>query len=462
MSSLRPLCYTRIMERLSEDKTFYRKMLIVGVPIVFQNFISIGLNLIDTLMIGMLGKQELAAVGAANQVYFIYTVTLFGLFSGAAVYTAQYWGSQNLKGIKRLIGIDYVVALVLAASVTVVAYALAPEIIGLFSKDTDVIHYGTQYIRIASLSYPISGISMVISYNSRAIQRLNVATAVSAAALGINAVLNYILIFGKCGMPFMGVRGAAVATCIARVCELIALLVYVYATKNHPFRGTPSELFSFGRTLFQNVMRTAIPVVFTEGGWALSFAMIFAAYGKLGVSALAVSQVVNVVCDMLQSFYFGVGNATAMLIGEALGQGHKNKAYRYGKLSFRAVMLLNVVMTAVMFLLAKPIAGIYNFDAETTHLLILAIWAQALILTPKMLAYLPIVGILRAGGDTLFCMVLDISCNFLIAVPMAFICVMVFNLSLPIAIILVDVSDLVRIIFCIPRFRSRKWINIVA
>lgn len=162
---------------------------------------------------------------------------------------------------------------------------------------------------------------MVISYNARAIQKLNVVTSISAAALCINAVLNYLLIFGKGGMPFMGVKGAAIATLIARCRELAAIMIYVYGTKNHPFRGTFHELFGFPRSLFAKVMRMAIPVVFTEGGWALSFALIFAAYGRLGTSALAVAQVVNVVCDLLQSFYFGVGNSTAMLIGETLGQG---------------------------------------------------------------------------------------------------------------------------------------------
>jgi putative efflux protein, MATE family len=451
----------KVIIKSIDDREFYRKMLVIGIPVVLQNFISIGLNLIDTLMIGMLGKQELAAVGAANQVYFIYVVTLFGLFSGAAVYTAQYWGARNLPGIKHLIGIDYLIAIALAVGVMVIAYAFAPGIIRLFSNDTAVIRYGTQYIRIASLSYPISGISMVISYNARAIQRLNIVTTISAVALGINAFLNYLLIFGKFGMPHMGVRGAATATLIARICELVAIMIYVYSTKNHPFRGNLKELFGFSKNLLANVMRMAIPVVFTEGGWALSFALIFAAYGRLGTSALAVAQVVNVVCDMLQSFYFGVGNSTAMLIGETLGQGNKDKAYRYGKLALYIVLVMNIIMTAVMILLAKPIANIYDFDAATTHLLILSICAQAITITPKMLGYLPVVGILRAGGDTLFCMKLDLTCNFCVQVPIAFIAVLLLHWTLPVAMIAGEMGDLIRIAVCMPRFKSRKWINIV-
>jgi putative MATE family efflux protein len=444
-----------------EDRQFYRKMLVIGVPIVFQNFISIGLNLIDTLMIGMLGKEELAAVGAANQVYFIFVVTLFGLFSGAAVFTAQFWGARDLTGIRHLIGIDYLIAIVFAMVVAVTAFVLGPEIIGLFSSDQSVIGYGTSYIRIACISYPIAGLSMVISYNARAIQKLNVVTTISAVALGINATLNYLLIFGKGGMPALGVSGAAIATLIARCCELAAIMIYVYGTKNHPFRGTFGELFGFPRNLFVKVMRMAIPVVFTEGGWALSFALIFAAYGRLGTSALAVAQVVNVVCDLLQSFYFGVGNSTAMLIGETLGQGNKDKAYRFGVLAFYVIIIMNLIMTVVMFLAASPIAAIYDFDPATTRLLVLALWAQAVCITPKMLGYLPIVGILRSGGDTLFCMKWDLFCNFCIQVPVAFIAVLVFHWSLPLAMIAGELGDIIRVFVSLPRFRSRKWINIV-
>jgi Na+-driven multidrug efflux pump len=221
-------------------------------------------------------------------------------------------------------------------------------------------------------------------------------------------------------------------------------------------------MFHFGRQLYANVMKMALPVVATECGWALSFALIFAAYGRLGTSALAVSQVVNVVCDMLQSFFFAVGNATAMLIGETLGQGHKDRAYRYGKHAFLVVMILNVIMTIVMMLLAKPIAGVYDFDHSTTELLIKAIMAQALVLTPKMLAYMPIVGILRAGGDTLFCMIVDLTADYAIQVPMAFFVVLALHWSLPAAIIMVALGDVVRICVCLPRFLSRKWINVVA
>ncbi|MFQ9892333.1 MAG: MATE family efflux transporter [Emergencia sp.] len=177
------------MTMIAEDREFYRKMIFIGVPVVFQNLISLGLNLIDTLMIGMLGEQELAAVGAANQIYFIFGVSLFGLYSGAAVYTAQYWGAKDIPGVQKMLGIDYAVGAAFAIVVSLLSFIFAPYLIGFFSEDSAVIQFGVDYIRIACFSYIFSGFSSAICYNSRAIQNLKIPTMINGVALLVNAGL---------------------------------------------------------------------------------------------------------------------------------------------------------------------------------------------------------------------------------------------------------------------------------
>ena len=449
------------INNVSNNRDFLKKLIFIGIPVVFQNLISISLNLIDTLMIGMLGERELAAVGAANQVFFIFSIALFGLYSGAAVYTAQYYGAKDFHGVRRMLGIDYAVGACFAVIVTIVALIFSPQIIHLFSSDSEVIGFGTDYLRIAAYSYVFAGISMAVSYNARAIQNLKVPTIINGIALGINALLNYLLIFGIGKFPELGVRGAAVATLIARIIEFVALMTYIYTRKEHPFKTGPKELFGFTKEQFIRVMKMAVPVVFTETSWSVSVALIFAAYGFLGTAALAVTQVANVVTDMMQSIYFGVGNATAMIIGETLGQGNKEEAYNDAKRSLKIVAILNVFMTIGLMLLSRPIAGIYNFNADTTELLVKTIITMALVITPRMFGYIFIVGIFRAGGDTVFCMKLEVSCNMLVHVPIAFIAVLVLHTSLPVAIILGEIGNIIRICVCTPRLRSRKWINII-
>lgn len=450
------------MTRLTpEGKTFYRKMILIGLPIVFQNLISIGLNLIDSLMIGRLGEAEVAAVGAANQVYFVFVISLFGFYAGAAVHTAQYWGARDIPNVRKMLGINYIVGILFSAAVTAFAFAFAPQLLGLFSEDPEVISLGVGYIRIACFSYFFAGLSMAISYNSRAIQNLKLPTIVNAVALCVNAILNYLLIFGIAGCPELGVKGAAVATLIARIFEFIVLFTVIYLQKEHPFKAGPKELFSFDWHYFVKAARTAVPVVMSEFSWAACVALIFMAYGKIGTEALAVAQVANTISDMLQSVFFGVGNATMMLIGETLGQRNKEEAYLNGKRSIRATLILIFVTTIMMLAVNRTVTGFFNFDPATLELMYETLVVMALLIGPKMLAYIYICGILRAGGDTVFCMYLELICNVLVQVPMAYFAVLVLHASLPAAMIMVAAGELVRIIACEPRFRSKKWINFV-
>ncbi|MDD6042363.1 MAG: MATE family efflux transporter [Eubacteriaceae bacterium] len=446
---------------LDNKREYYRKLVGIGIPVVFQNLISMSLNLVDTLMIGKLGEEELAAVGAGNQVFFVFTVALFGLYSGMAVYTAQYFGAGDKAGVRRMIGMAYLIGITSSIIVMIGSTVFAEEIIGLFSREQSVIGFGAEYLKIVNWSYIFSAASFAISYNARAIQDLKEVTVINALAIGINCVLNYFLIFGVMGFPKMGVAGAAVATLIARVLELVMLLGYYYTRKEHYFKASPSQLFSFDRGLFVKAMKTALPVVLAESSWAITTSLTFAAFGKLGTSALAVSQIANVACDMLQSVFFGVGNASAMMIGEKLGQRNKDVAYSYAIRTIKVVMVLNVVMTVLLIVAAKPIAAIYSFNEPTNTLLIKSIIAMAITITPKMIAYIYICSFFRAGGDTVYCMILEAIATWLIQVPMAFLCVLVLKTSLPVAIILVDVSDVFRIIVNLHHFRKKTWLKIV-
>ena len=444
------------------DRTvFYRKMMGVGVPVVLQHLISIGLNVLDTVMIGRVGVDELAAVGAANQYYFIFSMACFGFYSGAAVYTSQYWGLRDVKSIRKVVGIDYTVGFVLAVTMAMAGFVLAPQILWLFSREANVIALGTQYMRIACFSYLLAGMSFAISYNCRAIQQLKVPTIINAAAIIINGILNFCLIYGKMGLPRLSIRGAAIATLIARAVELSALVIYIYRQKEHPLKATPSELFSYGRTMFVKVWKTAIPVVASETIWSISVALIYMAYGMLGSAALAVAQVGNVVSELFQSVFFGVGNASAVIIGETLGRAERNLAKQQAGESLKITVVLSAIMMVILIVARGPLTVIYGFDGETSALLMGALMVQSVMMLPKMLCYQYICGILRCGGDTTFCMIVDTVGNVLFQVPLAFLGVAVFHWNLPAVMALVALVDGVKDIVCHWRYRSDRWINVL-
>lgn len=309
------------MEKVLDEKnSYYRRLFTLAMPIVVQHIISVSLNLVDNIMVGKLGALPLAAVGTANQVYSIYDMFLFGLFSGASVPLAQYFGAKDYKKIKQIVGMDIFIGLTLGTATLIFVLFFAPQLIGLFTKEQEVIEMGAVYLRFTGFTYLMMGVSFAISYNSRSVQIVKIPTYIHIACILVNTGLNYILIYGKFGAPAMGVRGAAIATLIARTVEMLALVLYLYLDKSHPFHGKISEYMGFGRELFGRVMKTAMPVVISEGGWSLGVTLTFAAYGKISAEALAVMQVSNVLCTLCQCASFGVGNASAALTGETLGQ----------------------------------------------------------------------------------------------------------------------------------------------
>lgn len=449
------------MEKIEETTSYYRRLLTLSAPIIVQQLISVGLNLVDNIMVGRLGALELAAVGSANQVFSIYTMILFGLFSGAAVPLAQYYGARDFKSIKKIIGMDISIGLSLAMFTFLLVQIFAPNIIGLFAEEERVVEYGVQYIRIVSVTYLFVGVSFAISFNSRSVQILKVPTIINALSILTNTALNYMLIYGHFGMPALGVRGAALATLIARFIELAALVIYLLADKDHPFHGKFREFTGFTGGLLKKVMRTAMPVVVSEGGWSLGVSLVFAAYGKISAQALAVMQVSNVLCSLCQCASFALGNASAALTGETLGRKDAELAYENTKKYMKIQWLLNGVMTVMILLLRRPISRIYDFDAETTHMLMLALGVFAFTLIPRMVAYSIQCGILRAGGDTLFCMVVELTCNLGIEVILAYVSVLVFQLPLHLCIAVAAIGNLIKAIVEYRRYLSKKWINII-
>ena len=442
------------------NRNFYRKLMMVGIPMVIQQVIAVTLNLADTIMVGKVGENALAAVGAANQIYFIFGVVLFGVFSGAAVHAVQYWGIRDIVSLRRIIGIDYTVCLALAVPVIFFVYLTAPFLIGLFADEAEVITLGTDYLRIACFSYLFSGLTFVIAYNSRAIQDVTVPTIINGCAILINITFNYLLIYGKYGFPKLGVEGAAIATLLARVLECIAMHLSIYLRKEYPLKAKLCELLSYSKDLFVTVMKTAIPVIITEGLWAVSVSCIFAAYGKISASAFAVSQVAVTVTDFFQTVYFGLGNASAVLLGEVLGQGKKKLTYQYSRNILKVTWVLNVIMTAVILFMRTPIANIYNFTPETTGMLMKALLVYAFAMTPKMLSYMMICAIFRPGGDTMFCMYVDVACNIGLQGPLAYSSVLLFDLPLHWAMAAVASADVLKIFICYYRYFTKRWMNV--
>ena len=444
-----------------DKKFFYAQLLSITIPVMLQQLVAVGLNLVDTIMVGKLSENALAAVGAANQIYFIYSVAIFGVFSGAAVYAVQYWGIKDVVNFRKVMGIDYIMCFALTVPAIAAARLFGPQLVSLFTDDAEVIDLAVQYLDIACISYIFSGLSFVITYNSRSVAILKVPTAISMSAVLMNVFLNFCLIYGKLGFPELGVRGAAIATLTARICECAAMMSYIYIfSKEHPLKAKISEMIHIEKAMFVKVMKTASPVIANEGLWAISTAIVFAIYGQISAAALAIVQIANTVTEVFQTLYAGMSNASSVIIGRTLGRGDKDMAYKYAMKMMKLIVIFNIFTMLLLIAAIWPIAGIYGFGPETTDMLIKSLLVFAAAQLPKMLVYVLICGIIRAGGDTVWCLIVEFIFNFCAQVSLSFLAVNILGLPLYLAIAVVMTSEIVKSVVCIRRVLSKKWMNV--
>ena len=445
----------------SEDinRHFYRTMLTIALPIIIQHLISIGLNMVDTVMIGRLGENELAAIGIANRIYFMFAIFCFGFYSGASVFVSQYWGVKDIGNIRKIFGIEITGGLIISSVFTMSLLIFPYQIMGIFINDPIVIAHGVDYLRIVSLIFMFTSLSFAISFNSRSIRMIKVPTIINVIAIALNTFLNYCLIYGNFGMPMLGIKGAALATFIARLLEFVLLSAYVYKDRSHPLAGTVTELFSWEKSMLKKVFKTSFPVFINEVLWVTGTSVYYIAYGLIGAEAVAVVQVSFTISDFFQSLFFGIGGACAVMIGNELGRNEIQNAYTYALRFIKITFVFSILISILMYLIRIPIIGFYDFKESTNLMLSRALIVSAIFLAPKMQSYMIIVGILRSGGDTRFCMVTDSIFVWLIGIPLAFISVLVFKWPIYLVLAAVFVEEVFKFAVIYSRVLSKKWLN---
>lgn len=271
-------------------KTFYKAVFALVVPMALQNLINVGVTATDVIMLGKVGEKVLSGSSLAGQVQYIMVLFLFGLTSGATVLTAQYWGKGDTKTIEKILAMGIRAAVTVTVIFTIAALAVPELLMKIFTSDPLVIAEGVKYLRIVAFSYVLMGVTQVYLYIMRSVERVVVATVVYLASLICNVILNAIFIFGLLGCPEMGIRGAALATLISRILEL--LLVFGYAkimNRDILFRFT--YFLHLDQILVRDFLKYAIPVVLNEVMWGMGTAANTAVLGHMGSAAVAANSV---------------------------------------------------------------------------------------------------------------------------------------------------------------------------
>ncbi len=443
------------------DKQFFATLISLAIPIALQQLIIASLNAVSVMMIGQLGETTVAAVGLANQVFFLLIIMLFGISSGSAIFTAQFWGKRDVQNVRKVLGITIAMGLVGSTFFALIAI-LAPEFaLGIYSADPAVIALGSEYLRVIGISYIATAITVSYASVLRSTGNVRLPVAASVIALSLDALLNYTLIFGLFGFPVMGVRGAALGTCIARFVECGLLLIVTYASDSAAAAHW-REMLAFDREFFRRFIKTTLPVVVNEVGWSVGVSTYNMVYARIGTESIAAVNIAATIESLAFVVFIGLANACAIMIGNRIGADEEHKAFDYARRFLILVVAFGVILGVAILVGADVILVFYKVS-ETAHQFarnILTVMAFALWLKASNL--MMFVGILRAGGDTRFGFILDVGAVWCVGIPMALLGGFVLHLPVYWVVLMTLSEEATKAVLALKRVVSLKWINNLA
>ncbi|MDR2767886.1 MAG: MATE family efflux transporter [Treponema sp.] len=444
--------------RLFDDRDFYKSLFTLAVPIMLQNLVNSFVNMLDTIMIGRLGTTEIAAVGLGNQVFFLFTMILFGICSGGAIFTAQYWGKKDIAGIRKNTGLCLMLNTAVAALFTAAVLVMPERIIGIYSRDPLVIEAGALYLKTLAPSYIPFGVSFLFMISLRSVERVNLAMMSTFIALSINMAGNYLLIFGIGPFPALGVQGAAISTVIARITELFILVIASYIRK-YPMAGSPREFCSADAAFVGRFLRITAPVIINEFMWALGISVQNVIFARTGTDAIAAFNITNTVSQLTWVVFIGLGNGVAVLIGKRIGEGREETARDYARRITLFAPLLAAALAALLFPLSRFIPLVFNVNAAVIAYTSMMFVVLCLSYPFRAFNMCLIVGVCRAGGDTIFCVLFEIIFMWCYSLPFGAAMAYFFRAPVWIIYLCLCTEDVFKMICGAWRLKSDRWLN---
>lgn len=445
---------------LVKDKQFYKTALMLALPIVLQNMITIGVNIMDTVMLGSYGEIQLSGSSLANEFINIFHILCMGMGCGAAVLTAQFWGKKDLKALKSSVTIMMRICLTLAVLFTVVTVLAPSFIMSIFTDDPAVIEKGRIYFLWSAPTYLLMGISLTLTLILRSVRKVMVPLWTSIICFFVNIFFNWVFIFGNLGAPEMQIAGAALGTLIARVVETGIIGIYVFKVdKSIGFRVR--DLFGSCGGLLKTYLKYSIPVLISDGMLALGNTMVSIIIGHISTEYVAANAIIATIVRLSTVFTQGLGQASSVMTGNALGQGERDRAYRQGVTFVTLSFLIGIFASGVILALSPFIIGLYNIEETTREIATQLMYAVAIMIVFQSSQSMLTKGVLRGGGDTKFLMIADVAFLWIASVPLGALCGLVWHLSPFIIYIALKIDWAIKSFICLFRLKSKKWIRVV-
>lgn len=408
---------------------FMKTLCKIAIPVTLQSMLQSSFSIIDQIMIGQLGETNISAVGLCGNFSLIFSVVIGAVSTVAGILIAQFIGADDAKEAWCSLDVSLVCGIIISAMFLISSSVFSSQILGLYTKDTSIINAGAIYLQIVAFSYIPMVISTVLSSWLRCKEHAAIPFLISLGAVAVNTGLNYILIFGKLGFSSMGIKGAAIATLVSQLFNLVFIVIgFVVCVKKDGDK--PVLSFRFEKISFGNYFIMIMPILVSEFLWSLGQNVESAVYGHLGTSNLAAYTLTCPIQGLIVGALSGLSAAAGVMVGKRLGKKEYDDAYKESKKIMCAGLIGAVLVSAMLIFIAEPYIRLYHVDFNVKALGKILLVVFALYAPIKVENMILGGGIIRSGGNTRIIMLIDIVGTWCIGIPLCLLAAYVFQWGL--------------------------------
>jgi len=458
LDTAKPTLLQKFSGLFVKDKGFYKLVVTLALPIVLQNMITMGVNIMDTVMLGSYGEVQLSGSSLGNDFIQIFHILCMGMGAGASVLTAQFWGAGDTASIRKAITIMMRICLSLVAAFTLVTAFFPRQIISIFTSDAEVIEKGAVYLLWSLPTFFMMGVSLTLTLILRSLRKVMVPLVTSIISFFVNIGCNYVFIFGKLGFPEMQIAGAALGTVCARIVEAGIIGGYFLFVEKD-IRWKISDLFRPCGDIVGRYFKYSLPVILSDGMLALGNSMVSIIIGHISTEFVAANAIIATIVRLSTVFTQGLGQASSTITGNTLGRGEVEKTYRQGVTMVTLSVFIGIAAGGVILLLSPWIISMYNITDLTRSVAEKLMYAVSIMVVFQSMQSVLTKGILRGGGDTKFCMLVDAGFLWIASVPLGALCGLVLHADPFIIYIALKIDWAIKSLTCLGRVRSRKWMK---
>ena len=447
------------MKKILRDKYFYKTFFALSSVIVLQNLLTFGVNLADNIMLGKYSEIAMSGVSLANQVQFILQMFAMGASNGVGVLAAQYWGKKDITPVKKIFSSAAFVGVTISAVFGLIVILFPEAVLGLFTSRTEEIAEGSKYIVIMGFSYSIFTLTQLFLGMLRSVETVKIGFVVNSVSLVVNISLNYMLIFGKCGCPALGVQGAAIATLTARIVEFIIVVFYVFRL-DKKIRLKVSDLFRIEKTYLKDYIKAGLPLICSATSWGIAMAIQTAILGNIDSDAvLGANSIATALFQVVSVLYTSTSNSGAVIIGKTVGERDIPRVKLYAKRLQVIYLLIGIVSGLIMFLSCDGILSLYNVADETRELAKSFIYILSVTIVGSCYEAPALCGIVSGGGDTKFVLFNDLIFMWGIVLPLSFLSAFVWHLPIPVTFFFLKCDQILKCFVAVVKVNRFRWIK---